>query len=289
MEINEVQETVETKPPIWKGVLIVALFLLVVFGIWYFSSGIREDVTKRLNATSTPVKVVPKKQLDTPETLELSYYNRWIKFIPGASLKESYPEKEYVEIDVVQPNLSGADATKWVLENSLGEKTTLGEASILPVSGKINETTALKVKAGDHLIVSTGRSPIGVSFRVNKCSSYLEQFQDFVPPIPGECPPIGYEKDFNSLDRDCHIFLQGIHACEANTRTVPPEMSVNCKTFMNTAVNYSGCVAIHKNDPDFYKKDWRIFLGKEKELWAQLHDTVMLLDEKGKLIDSVKY
>lgn len=117
----------------------------------------------------------------------------------------------------------------------------------------------------------------------------MEQFQDFVPPISGECPYISSEKDFYSLDSKCQTFIQSIHPCEANTRTLPAEITASCKAFLDSTANYNGCVATHKNDSDFYLKEWRIFLGKEKELWAQPNDTILLLDEKGRLIDVMKY
>jgi hypothetical protein len=285
MENKEAQNVAIPKTVIIKGVFIVATFLLIVFGIWHFSSGIREDISKRKGATTTGETLFSKKKPEARETLELSYYNNWIKFIPGASIKETYPEKEFVEVDVVQKNLSGADATKWVLVNSRGEEAALGSVSNLPLSGKVNATEPLKIKAGDRLFISTGRSPIGVSFRVNKCSVYLEQFQDFVPPISGECPQLS---SFYSLDGKCQNFIQNMARCEANTRPIPPDMTGACKTVVS-AINYNSCVTAHKNDPDFYLKEWRIFLGKEKELWVQPKDTVTLLDDKRKLIDTFKY
>jgi hypothetical protein len=289
MEISPAQKTALSKPPIGKGVFIIALFLIVVFGIWRFSSGFLGDILGSENATSTAKKTSVKKISVSPESLELSYYNNWVKFIPVPSVKESYPEKEYAAIEVTQPNLSGTDATNWVLENSQGEKVILGKATPLYISGKVNATSSLQIKAGDRLIISTGRSPVGVSFRVNKCSPYLEQFQDFVPPLSGECPYVSSEKNFYSLPSACQIFIQSMPRCETTTLPLPPDSGVACKTFLDASANYNGCVATHKNDPDFYLKEWRIFLRKDKELWSQPNDTIMLLDEKGKLIDSIKY
>jgi hypothetical protein len=288
MEIKEIQQANTPKPLIIKGVFIVAIFLLIVFGIWNFSSGIREDMSNR-SATSTLEKLSAKKKSKTPTVLESSYYNNWVKFVPSTHTKETYPGKEYVEIEVVQANLSNADATGWVLKNSQDESATLGQASPLPLSGKVNTVEPLKIKAGDHLFISTGRSPIGVSFRVNKCSGYLEQFQDFIPPISEECPSVTFGKNTGTLDNNCQSFLSSIRPCETNARQLPGGVLASCKAFLDSTVNYNGCVANHKNDADFYLKEWRIFLGKEKELWAQEKETVTLLDEKGGLVDVFKY
>jgi hypothetical protein len=288
MEIKEVEKAEIPKPLIWKGVFILAVFLLIVFGIWHFSSGIREDLLNK-NATTTALKLSSKKKAEIPEAPEPSYYNTWIKFMPSASVKETYPEKEYVELVVVQPNLSGADATGWMLKNSQGVEAPLGQVSALPLSGKVNATEALKIRAGDHLFISTGRSPIGVSFRANVCSSYMEQFQDFIPPLSGECPYISSEKNFYLLDGKCQTFIQNTRRCETATQALPPDITASCKAFLDSTASYNNCVAIHKNDPNFYLKELRIYLGKDKELWAAPKDTVTLLDEKGKLIDIFKY
>lgn len=285
MEIKDVQRAAITKPPIGKWIFVIAIFLTVIFGIWYFS----RDLIGSGSAQPPAKKVTPTKKPVAPETLELSFYNNWVKFIPGASVKETYPEKEYVEVEVVQKNLSGADATKWVLENPQGERAVLGLASSLPLSGKVNATEPLKIKAGDHLFISTGRSPIGASFRVNKCSAYMEQFQDFIPPLSGECPYVSSEKKFFSLENACQSFIQGIRPCEANTRPFPSGVTASCKAFLDSTTNYNGCVATHKNDPDFYLKEWRVFLGKEKGMWSEPNDTIILLDDSGKLIDVFKY
>ncbi len=285
MEIKNMPQTDYRKPPIGKGAAVIAVFLAIVFGIWYFSSGIIGKDAAQTSVKNTQQK---SKKAAGPGTLELSYYNNWVKFIPGVNAKETYPEKEFIEIEVIQANVSNADATGWLLENSLGEKVPLGKASALPISGKVNETEALKLQGGDHLVVSTGRSPIGVSFHVNKCSPYLEQFQDFIPPLSDECPYVTYERNFGSLDGECQIFIQDIRPCETNTRPLPSHVAPSCKAFLDSTVNYNGCVATHKNDPDFYKKEWRIFLGKEKELWDK-SDTITLLDKGGKLIDALKY
>lgn len=283
---EELLEAEEPKPPIVKIIAIVAVFFVVVLGIWYFSSGLRERIADE-NATSTPST---KKKNTEPE---LSFYNKWVRISSAAGAKESYPEKEYIEIGVVQPNLSGTDSTYWTLQNSRGDTVPLGPVSTLPLTGKVNAIGPLSLQAGDLLIVSTGRSPIGVSFRMNSCMLYLEQFQDFIPPITGQCPgvyDIEYGTDaYESLDYNCQTIIRSIPNCSANTRPLPPGTTASCKSFIESKMNYNACVAAHKNDFNFYLPEWRIFLGKDVELWDNSKETITLFDNKGKLIDALKY
>ncbi len=283
MEIKETKQQMPSQKPLAiKGIMVMVLFIFMVWIIWQFSSGMRESLLS--NKASTTTAVITK-----PKPLEISFYNTWIKITSTVTVRETYPEKEYIELKVLQPNLSGVDVTNWTLSNTTGGTAKLGQGSSLPILGKVNPLEPLNIKAGDRVIVSTGRSPIGVSFRLNACSAYLEQFQDFIPPITGRCPQVTSADTFSSLDNDCRYFIQSIPQCEANTRTLPSNITSSCKKFIDTAVNYNGCVALHKDDPDFYQNEWRVFLGQEKEFWAPAKETITLLDEKGKLVDTVKY
>ncbi len=286
MNNEEAREAEEKKPPFIKIVVITTAFFVVVLGIWYFSSGLRGRLADE-SATSTAS--AKKKNIEP----ELSFYNTWIKITAPTGVKETYPEKEYIEIDVVQPNLSSTDSTYWTLQNSRGQTVPLGPVSKLPLLGKVNATGPLSIQAGDHLTISTGRSPIGVSFRVNSCMPYLEQFQDFIPPLTGQCPgiyDIEYDTDiYESLDRNCHVIIRNIPRCSANTVPFPAGTTASCKAFIESNMNYNGCVAANKNTSDFYLPEWRIFLGKDAEFWASTKDTITLQDNKGRIIDAIKY
>lgn len=284
---QDIQDIEEQKSSlVIKVIVIIVAFFVVVLGIWYFSSGLRE----RSAARNENAPITAEKKSTGPE---ISFYNRWVKISSPSGVAEIYPEKEYIEINAVQPNMSGTDSTYWTLQNSRGEAAPLGLVSTLPLLGKVNATGPLNIKAKDHLIVSTGRSPIGVSFQLNICMPYLEQFQDFLPPLSGDCPGVyDIENDteaYESLDKSCRTFIRGIPQCTANTRPFPADMTASCKTFIESKMNYNNCVASYKNDRNFYLPEWRIFLGKDKEFWGNTGDTITLFDNKGKLVDVLKY
>lgn len=284
MEIGDIQKTAMGKSMIGKGVFVVVFFLMVVWGVWHFSIGIRQSILSG-NATTT----VKTKEKAVPKTAGISHYSRFIMLAGPRVMEETAPEKEYIEIDIGHGNLSNVDATRWTLKNSQGETAMLGPISTLPLLGKVNFVVPLKIKSRDHLVISTGRSPIGVSFQLNACSAYLEQFQDFTPPIEKNCPSRFRGSEFRSLDESCQNFLEGLRECETNTDPIPASFSAACKALLGRVANYNGCVAIHKNDYNFYRNEWRIFLGKEKKMWVSPHGTITLSDENGDVINAIRY
>jgi hypothetical protein len=265
-----------------KAILVIVLFVFVLWGIWFAFSKthmVPGNAGKIGLATSSAPIV----------DLGDSFYKNYVKITQYTDAKESYPEKEYLVITVTQQNLSGIDITNWKLRNSRGEVALIGKGTTLPATGKVNPVAPIKINGGDILTVSSGRSPIGVSFLMNSCALYLEQFQDFIPPIKDLCPDATNEKSFFSLDGTCQVFINQLPKCEMNTKALPAEITSSCKSFMNAHVSYNGCVSSHKNDNNFNTNEWKIFLGRSSEMWAQPNDTITLLDADGKTIDQVKY
>jgi hypothetical protein len=294
MEIKKIEDPSAVKnkkefDPV-RAIMIIVAFMIIVWIIWLgvskLSSGVGKDLAKsgfNLASSSIPIKIeknAPPKD---------SFYRNYIKIFRAIEASsESYPEKEYIEVRVVQTNLSAVDITGWKLVNSKGDSAILGKSSSLPVGGKVNTTTVTKVSGNDALIISTGHSPVGISFKLNSCTGYFEQFQDFVPPLPMVCPGSSFDKGFQSLDQDCRIFATQIPQCTTNTKPFPAGTSAGCKSFIISNISYNGCTASNKDKPDFYKPEWRIFLNRDTELWAP-KDTITLLDEKGNLVDMYSY
>jgi len=291
MEIKKIENAQLNNPDTFdskKAIIIIIIFMAIVASIWFAVSKIhlpgKKDISK-LDLSPIATSTTKTTKVTAPQD---SFYKGYVK-IAGVSPKETYPEKEYVTITVTQQNLSEIDVTNWKLQNSKGEKASLGQGTTLFYSGKVNSVSPIKIKGGDILTVSSGRSPIGVSFQMNSCASYLEQFQDFIPPITTSCPAARESKGFSSLDSVCQRYISQLPRCKTNTKTLPSDLSVSCMTFFYANVNYNGCVSAHKNDSNFSSKEWRIFLGRTSELWVQPKDTITLLDSEGKIIGTVQY
>jgi hypothetical protein len=48
-------------------------------------------------------------------------------------------------------------------------------------------------------------------------------------------------------------------------------------------------VAYHKDEPGFYRGEWRLYLGRDTELWRDTKEMVELRDKEGRLIDTRAY
>jgi hypothetical protein len=154
------------------------------------------------------------------------------------------------------------------------------------------------LQKGDRAYLTKGFSPIGISFRTNKCTGYFEENRTFYPSLPTECPRASDEKlpTFSSdLDRndECLDLIDRIGACTTKggefIRDLPDTVTQSCKTYITTQVNYNSCVANHFSDSDFPGREYRIFFNKFGPLWRTAHDKINLLDESGLVVDTVSW
>jgi len=206
------------------------------------------------------------------------------------------PKQEYLELDVSRQATDGVDITGWklvsVVTNYFGVIT---EGTKIPTTGNVNPTLPIVLQPGDRAIVSTGLSPIGVSFRENECTGYLGQYQQFSPQLENNCPDaLGEFNRFYSTanalkDDNCYNLVRTIPRC-----TSPSDESVGlssaCFALIDNYLSYNGCVAAHKNDVEFAAETtWRIYLGQTKELWKPSRDGIRLVDAQGKTVDLFTY
>ena len=71
--------------------------------------------------------------------------------------------------------------------------------------------------------------------------------------------------------------------------SIPPTLSPACQEFIVKTANYDACVERHRTDKNFFKDDWRLYLGRDEELWKEKREVIELRDEDGKLVDVVIY
>lgn len=173
-----------------------------------------------------------------------------------------------------------------------GTLLTIPQGAEVPYSGTISAIEPIILKPGDRAIITTGRSPIGASFRVNMCTGYLEQYQSFSPSLPRTCPLAKDElKNFYSdylRDEACLQFAEDIPRCTIATN-IPPHLSSSCRSFLTERIHYNGCVSRHRNDTNFFENEWRVFLGQNNEIWKQEREVIKLFDAEGKTVDMYSY
>ena len=172
-----------------------------------------------------------------------------------------------------------------------GVKIKIGQGTYLYFSGVINSAQDIFLGPSETAYIITGRSPLGVSFRVNKCSGYLAKNQNFTPYLYSNCPTVKDEpmpKTPNQLNDKCLDYIENFPACTTFTAG-KLELSPECNNFLIEKTTYSYCIQAHKNEKDFYQTDWRIYLSRNETIWKSKRETIELLDQNGKLIDSVSY
>ncbi|OHA25937.1 MAG: hypothetical protein A3D52_00260 [Candidatus Taylorbacteria bacterium RIFCSPHIGHO2_02_FULL_44_36] len=201
-------------------------------------------------------------------------------------------DQEYLSIQTESGITEKIRLTGLTLKSAItGVKVEIGRGVYLYFSGTINSPQDIYLGPGETAYIVTGRSPLGVSLRVNKCLGYLAKNQNFTPYLYSDCPAVRNEplpKAPNNLNDKCLDYIENFPTCTTFT-TGELELSPECNNFLIEKTTYSYCVQAHKNDKGFYQANWRIYLSRDETLWKSKRETIELLDQNGKLIDSVSY
>lgn len=204
---------------------------------------------------------------------------------------ETDPSEEYITIKADSSNRVPVHITGWRLESSLtGRSVEIGKGTPTLVLGQPGDDSSIALQPGDSAIISSGRSPVGASFRVNICSGYLEQFQDFSPTLSLMCPLPTSESSYDSrnLGEACYRALESIPRCSVELN-LPAELSEDCRAFVVKNLTYNGCVENHRDNKGFARREWRIYLNQPSELWKERFEVIKLVDQAGNLVDSATY
>lgn len=282
--------------------LITALILIGI--VWYATGG-----PSRPSATSGPFLNKPqeKHSREAREQTEKissgtsgkiasinpdeSIYKYQAELSVSRAAQKNNPQLEYIEIEASSKNKNDLLISNWKVVGKTNLDIKLGDGVYLFFQNIINSKMPILLKPGEKAIISTGKSPIGASFKLNKCTGYFEQFQDFYPKLPKECP---YPRDENlpnyvTNNDNCFNYIEKLPRCEVHVASIPTNLPSNCQDYIRQEINYKKCVDTHKAEADFYKPEWRIFLNRSEEMWKQQRETINLLDEYGKIIDQKSY
>ena len=295
------------------------VFLSIIGFVWFTSQHPIVNLTPATTPKTSSAPYTPPKELpsDTPGIgLELDKIKSELERVrnevekaqtlstrsPAAdyvvlnSGSASYEDaaKEYVYFSVSGNAKAQTLITDWQVTSPItGASVTIPQGVYLPFSGQPVNKENIFVAPGDKVIVLTGHSPTGYSFKINKCTGYFEQFQNFTPSLPMSCPQVASEKlpeAPNHLDDTCLDFLERIPRCTVPVgNNVPSTLSPICTSYIAQNVNYATCVKLHKNDPDFYGHEWRVYLNRDQGLWKDRREVIKLLDTNKKTISSVSY
>ncbi len=206
------------------------------------------------------------------------------------------PDTEYVVLRA--SGNQSVDITGWrLVSGASGKGARIPEGTSLPRSGRVNDTGRIVLSPGDEAIVVTGESPLGVSFRENRCIGYLARSQQFSPNLTNQCPAAyaEFEQYYtgNKLrDDTCYNLMRSTPSCRTPSDR---DVSSACVRLIDDYLTYGGCVEQHAGDADFAGDTWRVYLEYEdsrdraRELWKSSRDAVKLLDTEGRTVDLYTY
>ncbi len=258
-------------------------------GFDYVSDPLRDDAMQ----TSSEVALV-KQELERLKGFPVSSYSGQIEIRTSSGGFETNPAREYVTLRVRDDATRQIDITGWRLQSAVSGRTAfIRNGTAVYSSGEAVGQEHIVLNPGDSAIVSSGRSPVGTSFRENICTGYLSQFQEFTPDLEPNCPyPEAEAEDTNDdtifANNTCYSYLQGMRQCTVELNppsTLPP----NCRAFISNTLTYQGCVKAHRYESDFKSRQWRVYLGYSEDLWRSKREVLTLLDSEGKLVDSSTY
>ena len=218
------------------------------------------------------------------------------KVLLGAgAVTESNIHSESIELRASSQNTTPVAMTGWTLQSAVtGVRMNIPPAASPFLMGVVNAVDPLSLAPGEDAIVVSGPSPVGVSFRENICTGYLQQFQNFTPPLNDSCPdpsdafPASPE-NIQKYGDSCFDFVRSLPHCTFPNKSIPSGLSQSCVSFVLNTYNYSSCVSAYRQRPDFKLDTWRIYLSSGVELWRNTHDIIRLLDAQGRTVDVVSY
>ncbi|MDD5032913.1 MAG: hypothetical protein PHC85_02240 [Candidatus Pacebacteria bacterium] len=272
-----------------KDLKVVLVFLLGLFLVWYALGGPKNiPFPKDLFVDKTPLdENYGSSSSEASGTNGVLASGDKIS-ISVSGAREAKPQREYIEIKASSGNKNSIDITGWILVGKTGLDLKIPQAVNLVVAGSENYKTDVVLKPGEKAVINTGRSPIGYSFRVNKCSGYLSQANLFYPSVSKKCP---YPKDEDwpaGLSDACRDFIKTISSCRVNV-SVPVKLGDECASAISEKLNYNKCVSTHKNDENFYQSEWRVYMDREEELWKKTSERIILKDRNGNIVITSAY
>ncbi len=227
-----------------------------------------------------------------------SPYNDLVTMSMVNNLNNSDPGHEYIRLSTYLQKNQTIKITGWYLRSEkTGNTVVIGGASLLPFPfSKTYQDVVLQYQDSAYII--KGFSPIGISFRTNKCTGYFEENAEFWPTLPTQCPLVTDTdlptfSSINERNDDCLELLERIPRCttvkNSYLRDLPDSTPSSCKAYMEVQATYKACVANHFSDTDFPGNQYYIYLNKFGPLWRDRNEKLTLYDNNGLVVDSMEW
>jgi hypothetical protein len=256
-----------------------------------------KEISEQIKITEDTTKALQEKLKKEEELKKRSPYYGKINMSSISYVNSPDPNQEYITLYTNIDSKEKINITGWkLISTRSGNWVRIGGASTTPKPFVQNNKDVV-LGQGDMAFIIKGFSPIGISFRSNKCTGYFGENRQFYPYINMQCPLAKTEKlpKFSSnLDREdeCLDLIDRIPACttpfnRTNINNLPDTVTDSCKNYLQTKVNYDSCVANHIGDTDFPGREWYVYLQVFGPLWRSKREHIDLLDNNGLIVSSI--
>jgi hypothetical protein len=263
-----------------------------------YNSNKETSASQNLKETESTIKQLGQSLDSAKAESKRSPYSNKIRMSNVVGLNNTNPDMEYISLSTSLDKNETVKITGWYLKSEVtGYGVVIGGASLLPFPFNKKEDDII-LQRNDRVYLTKGFSPVGISFRTNKCTGYFEENRTFIPSLAIQCPLPKNENlpNFsNNYDSNeaCLDVIDRIPKCStrdsAFLRDLPDTVPSSCKTYITAKVNYNTCVSNHFSDTDFPGNEYRVYFNKFGPLWRERSDKITLYDSNNLVVDSVSY
>ncbi|MBN2093984.1 MAG: hypothetical protein JW740_01240 [Candidatus Zambryskibacteria bacterium] len=257
-----------------------------------------KNISDNIKDIEKEIKTLEKNINKKIEESQRSPYYGKVMMSSISGIYQDDPNQEYTQLRTNLNKGETVNITGWYLKSEItGYGAVIGGASLLPFPFTHSEEDII-LRPGDRVYLTKGFSPIGISFRTNKCTGFFEENRTFTPNLSLNCPrPIDEDLPTFSTNLDandeCLEIIERIPRCRTRDtwflKNLPDTVNTTCRNYIKTQINYNTCVANHFGDFDFPGNEYRIYLGKFGPLWRERADRINLYDRNGLIVDIVSY
>lgn len=193
----------------------------------------------------------------------------------------------------IAPSATTSDMTVsgWHLVNARGAVAEIPLGTKHFVQGVLASGTPITIIRREQAILTDQSSPVGVSFKLDKCSGFLADFQSFAPPLSRSCPSpqeLADRAQSYPADAACSQYVANLPSCSTGGAAGLSTLPTSCRSYVGSIVNQRSCAQLFGKDYDFELPEWRVYLGKPGFLSAE-HDTIYFYDADNREIGTVSW
>ena len=176
--------------------------------------------------------------------------------------------------------------TGFRVENSRGESFAIPQGESLPGFSLRQNGDVIVLNPGDRVVISMGKQERRINFRENLCTGYFDETSEFSPALGHDCPRPDVRRNLSFSDR-CIRAIESTSLCRVGRADASLEQS--CAAFIESRLNYAGCVRESRARPDFYSRRWLVWMQRDREFFRDLAERITLRDPQGKVVAEYGY